>query len=145
MSTGSPGRAVAGHMEGRTILVTGGAWGIGKATALGLAAMGARVAITGRDPERTNAAAREIRAAHRGEVLTFVADLSSHSEVRRVTDEAQHALPRIDVLVNNVGGYGNTGRVTLDGLEHTFALNHPAPFLLTSLLVERLKVSALSG
>jgi retinol dehydrogenase 14 len=129
-------------MIGRTVLVTGGTGGIGKATALGLAAMGARVAITGRDLPRTQAVARDIRATYDGELLTFVADLSSMSEVRRLADEVQHALPRIDVLVNNVGGYWNTRRVTVDGFEHTFALNHLAPFLLTSLLLERLKQSA---
>jgi NAD(P)-dependent dehydrogenase (short-subunit alcohol dehydrogenase family) len=129
-------------MVGRTVLITGGTGGIGKATALGLAAMGARVAITGRDPERTTAAAREIRLAHRGEVMTFVADLSSQSEVRRLAEEVQLALPRIDVMINNAGGYWNTRRVTVDGLEHTFALNHLAPFLLTNLLVDRLKGSS---
>ncbi len=129
-------------MAGRTVLVTGGTGGIGKATALGLAAMGARVAITGRDPARTLAAARDIEGAHGGEVLTFVADLSSQSEVRRLAAEVRDALPRIDVLVNNVGGYWNTRRVTVDGLEHTFAVNHLAPFLLTGLLAERLKQSA---
>ncbi len=129
-------------MAGRTILVTGATSGIGKATALGLSAMGARVAITGRDLARTDAAAREIRAAHGGEVLTFVADLSSQCEVRRLADEVQLALPRIDVLVNNVGGYWHTRRVTVDGLEHTFAVNHLAPFLLTTLLLDRLGQSA---
>ncbi len=129
-------------MAGRTVLVTGGTGGIGKATALGLAAMGACVAITGRDPARTLAAARDIGSAHGGEVLTFVADLSSQGEVRRLATEVRDALPRIDVLVNNVGGYWNSRRVTVDGLEHTFALNHLAPFLLTSLLAERLKQSA---
>ena len=142
MSTRAPGPTVADAMVGRTVLVTGGSGGIGKATALGLAAMGARVAITGRDPARTDAAAREIRAAHGGEVMAFVADLSSQAEVRRLADEVQRALPRIDVLVNNVGGYWNTRRVTVDGLEHTFALNHLAPFLLTSLLLGRLNRSA---
>jgi len=129
-------------MVDRTVLVTGGTSGIGKATALGLAAVGARVAITGRDPQRVRAAGRDIRDAHRGDVFTFVADLSSQSEVRRLADEVQHALPRVDVLVNNVGGYWNTRQVTVDGLEHTFALNHLAPFLLTNLLLERLKLSA---
>jgi retinol dehydrogenase 14 len=128
-------------VTGRTVLVTGATSGIGKATALGLAAMGARVAITGRDATRTAAAAQDIRVAHGGEVFSFVADLSSQGEVRRLADEVQLALPRIDVLVNNAGGYWNTRRVTVDGLEHTFAVNHLAPFLLTNLLVERLEQS----
>jgi len=129
-------------MAGRTVVVTGGTGGIGKATALGLAAMGARVVITGRNPARTLAAARHIEGAHGGGVLSFVADLSSQSEVRRLAAEVRDALPRIDVLVNNVGGYWNTRRVTVDGLEHTFAVNHLAPFLLTGLLAERLRSSA---
>ena len=129
-------------MAGKTVLVTGGTGGIGKATALGLATMGAHVAITGRDRDRTEAAAREIRAAGGGQVDVFVADLSSQSEVRRLADEVLQRLSRIDVLVNNVGGYWNTRHVTADGLEHTFALNHLAPFLLTNLLLDRLKQSA---
>jgi retinol dehydrogenase 14 len=129
------------RMAGKTVLVTGGSGGIGEATAVGLAEMGAHVAITGRNRERLVAAAVEIRAA-RGQVDVFVADLSSQSEVRRLADEVLQRLPRIDVLVNNVGGYWNTRRVTADGLEHTFALNHLAPFLLTNLLLERLKQSA---
>jgi retinol dehydrogenase 14 len=138
--TGQSGIPMAGRqlMAGRTVLVTGATGGIGKATALGLAAMGADVAITGRDLARTEGAAREVRAAGGGEVAWFVADLSSQSEVRRLADEALAALPRIDVLVNNVGGYWDTRHVTADGLERTFALNHLAPFLLTSLLLPRL-------
>ena len=93
-------------------------------------------------PRRTEDAAREIRAAGGGQVDVFVADLSSQSEVRRLADEVLQRLPRIDVLVNNVGGYWNTRHVTADGLEHTFALNHLAPFLLTNLLLDRLKQSA---
>jgi retinol dehydrogenase 14 len=129
-------------MAGRTVLVTGGTGGIGKATALGLARMGAHLAITGRDRERTESAAREIREAGGGQVDVFVADLSSQSEVRRLADEVLQSLPRIHVLVNNVGGYWKTRHVTADGLERTFALNHLAPFLLTSLLLERLGQSA---
>jgi retinol dehydrogenase 14 len=131
-----------GLMAGRTVLVTGGSGGIGKATALGLATMGADLAITGRDRARAEDAAREIRAAGDGQVDVFVADLSSQSEVRRLADEVLQALPQIHVLVNNVGGYWNTRHVTIDGIERTFALNHLAPFLLTNLLLDRLKQSA---
>lgn len=131
-----------GPMAGRTVLVTGGTGGIGKATALGLAAMGAHLAITGRDRGRAESAAREIRAAGGGQADVFVADLSAQPEVRRLADEVLQRLPRIDVLVNNAGGYWNTRHVTADGLERTFALNHLAPFLLTSLLLGRLKRSA---
>ena len=124
-------------MTGRTVLVTGASGGIGLATALGLAALGARVAIAGRDPKRVPAAARSIRRP--GAVVeVFVADMSSQSEVRRLAGEVLERLPRLDVLVNNVGGYWNTRHVTDDGLERTFALNHLAPFLLTSLLLDRM-------
>jgi retinol dehydrogenase 14 len=129
-------------MAGKTVLITGGTAGIGKATALGLATMGAHVAITGRDPARTEAAAGEIHAAGGGQVDAFVADLSSQSEVRRLADEVLQRLSRIDVLVNNAGGYWNTRHITVDGLEHTLALNHLAPFLLTHLLLDRLTHSA---
>jgi retinol dehydrogenase 14 len=129
-------------MAGKTVLVTGGTAGIGKATALGLARLGAHVAITGRDGGRAENAARDIRAAGGQPVDTFVADLSVQSQVRRLADEARRHLPRIDVLVNNVGGYWNTRHLTADGRERTFALNHLAPFLLTNLLLDRLRHSA---
>jgi NAD(P)-dependent dehydrogenase (short-subunit alcohol dehydrogenase family) len=131
-----------GPMVGRTVLVTGDTAGIGRATALGLARMGAHLAICGRDRESTEGAAGEIRAAGGGQVEVFVADLSSQSQVRRLADEVLQRLSRIDVLVNNVGGYWNTRHVTADGLERTFALNHLAPFLLTNLLWDRLSNSA---
>jgi retinol dehydrogenase-14 len=132
----------SGPMAGKTVLVTGGTSGIGRATAMGLAAMGARLGITGRDRGRTEEAAREIRAAGAGQVDLFVADLSSQSEVRRLAEQVLQTYPRLDVLVNNVGGYWNTRHVTADGLERTFALNHLTPFLLTNLLLDRLTQSA---
>jgi retinol dehydrogenase 14 len=135
-------RMPRGPMTGRTVLVTGATAGIGRATAVHLSAMGAHLAITGRDRGRTEAAARDMRAACGGPVDVFVADLSARSEVRRLADEVLQRLPRLHVLVNNVGGYWNTRHVTEDGLEHTFALNHLAPFLLTNLLLDRLKNSA---
>jgi NAD(P)-dependent dehydrogenase (short-subunit alcohol dehydrogenase family) len=129
-------------MAGKTVLVTGGTGGIGRATAMGLAMMGVHLGITGRDRGRTEQAAAEIRAASGGQVDMFVADLSSQSEVRRLAEQVLQACPRIDVLVNNVGGYWNTRHVTADGLERTFALDYLAPFLLTNLLLDRLKQSA---
>jgi NAD(P)-dependent dehydrogenase (short-subunit alcohol dehydrogenase family) len=129
-------------MAGRTVVVTGATSGIGRATALGLATMGAHLAIVGRDAQRTETSAREIRSAGGGRVDAFVADLSSQAEVRRLADELLGELPRVDVLVNNVGGYWDTRHVTADGLERTFALNHLAPFLLTNLLLGRLSAGA---
>ena len=129
-------------MAGRAVLVTGGTGGIGRATALGVAEMGAHLAIAGRDRGRAEAAAREIRAVTGGQVEVFVADLSAQAEVRRLAGEVLQCLSRIDVLVNNAGGYWNTRHLTADGLERTFAVNHLAPFLLTGLLLDRLKHSA---
>ncbi len=132
----------SGPMSGRTVVVSGGTGGIGEATAAGLAAMGARVAITGPDPSRAEAAAEDIRAAGGPAVEVFLADLSTQAEVRRVAAEILAALPRVHVLVNNAGGFWNTRNVTVDGLERTLALNHLAPFLLTHLLIDRLFDSA---
>ena len=129
-------------MADKTVLITGATSGIGRATALGLARVGAHLAITGRDRVRTEDAAREIRAAGGGEVDLFIADLSSQLEVRRLAEEVLHSLSRIDVLINNVGGYWDTRHITVDGVERTFALNHLAPFLLTNLLLDMLKQSA---
>jgi retinol dehydrogenase 14 len=133
----------AGPMAGQTVLVTGGTGGIGRATATGLAAMGARVGITGRDIARTRAAAAAVATASGNPAVDpFPADMSSQAEVRRLAGEVLGAYPRLDVLVNNVGGFWATRRVTADGLEHTFAVNHLASFLLTGLLLDRLKASA---
>ncbi len=130
-------------MAGKTVLVTGGTGGIGRATALRLASMGARVGITGREAGRTQRAAAEIASeSANGTVDAFAADMSSQAEVRRLAGEVLAAYPRLDVLVNNAGGFWAHRHVTEDGLEHTFALNHLAPFLLTRLLLDRLIESA---
>src|ERR1700677_320496 len=135
--------AEVARMAGMSVLVTGGTGGIGKATATGLAALGARVGITGRDQARTEAAAAGIRAAAGSPVVdAFAADLSVQAGVRRLAAQVLETYPRLDVLVNNAGGFWAHRHVTADGLEHTFALNHLAPFLLTSLLLDRLTASA---
>jgi retinol dehydrogenase-14 len=133
----------ATSMTGKTVLITGATGGIGRAAAVALSSMGARIGITGRDRARAEYAAATIaRESGNSAVDVFVADMSSQTEVRRLADEVLAAYPRLDVLLNNVGGFWAHRHVTADGLEHTFALNHLAPFLLTSLLLERLKTSA---
>jgi NAD(P)-dependent dehydrogenase (short-subunit alcohol dehydrogenase family) len=130
-------------MIGKTVLVTGGTSGIGRAAAIAIATLGARVGITGRDPVRAEQAAAEItRASGNPSVDVFVADMSSQAEVRRLAGDVLAAYPRLDVLLNNVGGSWAHRHVTGDGLERTFALNHLAPFMLTNLLLDRLVASA---
>ena len=133
----------APSMAGKYVLVTGGTGGIGKATVAGLAALGAQVGITGRDQGRAAAAAAGIRAATGSRAVDiFAADMSSQVEVRRLAAQVLGTYPRLDVLVNNVGGFWARRHVTADVLEHTFALNHLAPFVLTSLLLDRLTATA---
>jgi NAD(P)-dependent dehydrogenase (short-subunit alcohol dehydrogenase family) len=130
-------------MTGKTVLVTGATSGIGRAAATALSSLGARVGITGRDRARAELAAAAIAGASGNPAVDlFVADMSSQADVRRLADEVLATYPRLDVLLNNVGGYWAHRRVTADGVEHTFALNHLAPFLLTSLLLDRLQASA---
>jgi NAD(P)-dependent dehydrogenase (short-subunit alcohol dehydrogenase family) len=130
-------------MTGKTVLITGGTGGIGRATAIRLASMGARVGIVGRNLGRAQRAAAEICSESGNAIVdAFGADMSSQAEVRRLAREVLVAYPRIDVLINNVGGFWSHRHVTADGLERTFALNHLAPFLLTSLLLDRLIASA---
>jgi len=129
-------------MTGRTVVVTGGSSGIGQATAERLTQLGAAVAITGRDRARTHDAANQIRTSTRTSVQAFTADLSDQAQVRQLAAKLLAALPQIDVLVNNAGGYWNTRHITADGLERTFAVNYLAPFLLTALLLDRIRHSS---
>jgi NAD(P)-dependent dehydrogenase (short-subunit alcohol dehydrogenase family) len=114
------------------------------ATAQALVGLGARVGIVGRDPQRLQAAVEQIGRRHprATAVDLFMADLCSQSEVRALAAAALDTYVRLDVLVNNVGGFWAHRHRTVDGLERTFAVNHLAPFLLTNLLLDRLKWSA---
>jgi NAD(P)-dependent dehydrogenase (short-subunit alcohol dehydrogenase family) len=130
-------------MGGKTVLITGGTSGIGKATAVAVAAMGADVVVVGRNPERGEAAVEEIRAQSHSEAVELIlADLSIQSEVRRLADEFQERHDRLDVLANNAGLVQSKRTETEDSIETTLAINHLAPFLLTNLLLERLEESA---
>src|SRR5580693_5976324 len=117
-------------MSGRACLVTGATSGIGKETALRLAALGAAVTIVARDEARGEAAAAEIRGhVPRAQVAALTADLSSLAQVRRLAAQVLARSERLDVLVNNAGVISLRPRLTADGLEATFATNHLGPFL----------------
>ena len=132
-----------GGMRGKRVLVTGGTSGIGRATAVAMATMGADVVVTGRNPERGERAVEEIWAeSFGGSVELMLADLAVQAEVRRLAEEFMERHDRLDVLVNNAGLVQSTRTETRDGIETTLAVNHLAPFLLTNLLLDLLKSSA---
>jgi retinol dehydrogenase-12 len=121
------------------VLITGATRGIGEAAAIALARQGVELALVGREPERVTAVAAAARAAGTGApVHEHVADLLLMSEVRALAEEVSARYERIDVLANNAGALFSQHLETAEGIERTFALNHLAPFLLTSLLRERL-------
>src|SRR5215469_2633046 len=128
-------------MKGKVCVVTGATSGIGKATAIALAGLGATVVLVGRDRGRTEAAAAEIGQVSGSPPRAEIADLASLEQVRGLAERLA-GLERIDVLVNNAGLVLGERQVTVDGLEHVLALNHLAPFLLTSLLLPKLTASA---
>jgi retinol dehydrogenase 14 len=129
-------------MNGRTCVVTGATSGLGRATALGLAALGADVLLVGRDRERGERALAEAQAAGGGpRSALLLYDLSFQSQVSELADELHQRFARLDVLVNNAGVDVGRREVTGDGLELTFAVNHLAPFLLTGLMMDRLKAA----
>ncbi|MGU3422690.1 SDR family oxidoreductase [Methylobacterium sp. D54C] len=133
-------------MRGAVCLVTGATGGIGYETALGLARLGARVAIVGRDSGKLQACADRIRAAVPGAAVEpHRADLSAQAEIRRLAETLRAAYPRLDVLVNNAGAIFDRRTLTVDGIERTWALDHLGYALLTLELLDTLKDAAAAG
>ena len=128
-------------MNRKVCVVTGATSGIGKATAVALARQGAQVVLVGRNRDRGEAAAAGLAAVAATPPRLEIADLASMEEVRALADRLG-TLDRIDVLVNNAGFVAGQRRVTADGFEEVFAVNHLAPFLLTNLLLGKLTASA---
>ena len=124
-------------MSGRICLVTGATRGIGRATAEALAKSGAHVLLHGRDSASVGAVCREM--VRYGQVTGVVGDLSSLAAVRKLAADVAAQYPRLDVLVNNAGTGTRRRLTTVDGYERSFGVNHLAPFLLTNLLLEKLK------
>jgi NAD(P)-dependent dehydrogenase (short-subunit alcohol dehydrogenase family) len=130
-------------MNGRVCVVTGATHGIGLATARELAARGATVLVHGRDLARAVTAAADIRRdTGNPEVRAVQADFAELAQVRRLAQQLAASLPRLDVLINNAGLMSAARSQSTDGYELTFAVNHLAPFLLTNLLLGKLKASA---
>jgi NAD(P)-dependent dehydrogenase (short-subunit alcohol dehydrogenase family) len=119
-------------MRGKTVVITGGTSGIGEVAAVTLARMGARIVLIARDKTRTDATLARLREYTPGIAHTaHFADLLRLAEMKRVAAQVAEHEPRIDVLINNAGGLFATRRLTEDGLERTFALNHMAYFVVT--------------
>ena len=130
-------------MQNKVCIITGATSGIGKATALGLAKMGANVAIIGHDKEQGENAQNEIKSkTGNPNVDLLLDDLSSQAEIRKLAEDIQARYTTVHVLINNAGIAPIKRSVTVDGIERVFAVNYLAPFLLTNLLLERLKASA---
>lgn len=126
-------------MEGKICIVTGGTSGIGKVAARELARRGATIVIVGRDEQRGSRAVAELKREADNDWISFKrADLSSQKDIRRLARDIVKSHPRIDVLLNNAGAVFMQRRLSADGIEMTFALNHLGYFLLTNLLLDRL-------
>lgn len=129
-------------MRGKTVVITGATSGIGAVAARRLAEQGARILIVARDPGRAEETLRALRAANPAQAhAAFCADLSRLSEMKRVGAQIAAAEPKIDVLMNNAGLIAARNRKTEDGLELMFATNHMSYFVLTHLLLERLRAA----
>jgi len=131
-------------VAGKLVIITGATGGIGLAAAQGLARRGGRLSIVARSEPRAAAATQLITAAGGAgtEVEVLTADLSSQASIRELAAEILARHPRVDVLINNAGAVNSYRRLTVDGLELTWAVNHLAPFLLTTLLLDRIRASA---
>jgi NAD(P)-dependent dehydrogenase (short-subunit alcohol dehydrogenase family) len=129
-------------MKEKIVMITGATSGIGKETARVLAGMEARVVLVGRNQAKCEETLGWIiRETRNPNVECMLADLSSQEQIRRLADEFRVRYPRLDVLVNNAGALFLKRLESVDGIEMTFALNHLAYFLLTNLLLDRLKAA----
>jgi NAD(P)-dependent dehydrogenase (short-subunit alcohol dehydrogenase family) len=129
-------------MRGKTVVITGGTSGIGEVAAVALAKMGARIVLVARDKSRGDATLARLRDSAPGiDHSIHFADLLRVVEMKRVAAQIADRESRIEVLINNAGALFGKRRLTEDGLEYTFALNHMAYFVMTEGLRERLSAA----
>lgn len=129
-------------MTHKTIIVTGATDGIGKQTALELAQLGHTVIIHGRSETRAKVTVDDLRStAPNAKLETVVGDFASLQQVRQMARELSERFSAIHVLINNAGVFAQQRKLSEDGFELTFAINHLAPFLLTNILLDKLTAS----
>lgn len=129
-------------IRGKTVLVTGATSGIGLSASIELARRGAELILVGRDDARLDAARARVDAAGGPRARSLRCDFTSQESIRALAAQVQAQVPRLQVLVNNAGAAFKERRLTRDGIEMTFAVNHLGYFLLTSLLEDLLARSA---
>ncbi|MCH7578282.1 MAG: SDR family oxidoreductase [Chloroflexi bacterium] len=129
-------------MQGKTVLITGANSGIGKETAVALARVGATVVFTSRDPQKGEQAAADIRQRSGADVTLMPLDLASFPSIRALAADFLQRYDSLHVLINNAGLVLNERTETEEGFETTFGVNHLGHFLLTQLLLDRIKASA---
>src|SRR5579859_7029379 len=129
-------------MHAKTVLITGANQGIGKASALALGTMGAKLVLVSRNAEKGATAVKDLEARGVRGATLHVGDMGSQADIRRLAQEVRAKHERLDVLLNNAGVFVPTRRSTVDGIEETFAVNHLGYFLFTKLLLDVLKASA---
>ena len=131
---------MSGDLQGKVFLVTGATEGVGKAAAREFAKRGAELVLVARNKEKGERVVAELRkATGDNDISLIVADMSSIADVKRVAAEFRSSHTKLDVLVNNAGALFKDYRLSKDGLEMTFALNHMGYFGLTFSLLDLLK------
>ena len=137
-----PQKTSTASLAGKTCIIAGATSGVGLEAAKCLASRGAHLVIIGRNPNKAARVSGELRAAFGITVDIIIADFSDLEQVRKAAYKILADYPRIDILINSAGLYDTTRKLTPEGFEMVFCVNHLASFLLTYMLLDRMKQSA---